>query len=90
MTSMSPGAKAAMMAALIIVIVIAGLFTDYAVATWRADQAVGKSERELCTIVRLVTKTPVTKPPDPQANPSRESSYEFYEAFAQLGREYQC
>lgn len=33
-----------------------------------------------CQALDLLTSTPVPKPPDPAANPSRETTYEFYEA----------
>lgn len=33
-----------------------------------------------CQALELLTATPVPKPADPAANPSRETTYEFYEA----------
>jgi cyanate lyase len=33
-----------------------------------------------CTALELLTATPVPKPADPAANPSRETTYKFYEA----------
>lgn len=64
-------------------------------AIQRAEQeaiaaSIAQSNHQLCGVVSLVTSAPVPKPPNPGANPSRVSSYQFYEAFVTLGKEYRC
>jgi hypothetical protein len=90
MINLSPAMRAVIAAALLIALTAAAFAGDYLVATWRADQAVRQSEQVLCGIVNLVTASPVPAPADPSANPSRESSYRFYEAFVTVGRQYHC
>jgi hypothetical protein len=48
------------------------------------------TDREFCAVVTAATQTPVARPADPAANPSREQSYEWYERFVQLGRSLGC
>ena len=86
----SAATRAVVIGALIFVVIGGGLAADYEIATWRAEQAVGQSQQELCHIVDLVTANPVPYPANPKANPSRLQSYMFYEAFVTLGREYRC
>lgn len=43
-----------------------------------------------CQVVTGVTATPIARPADPAANPSREQSWEWYERFVQLGRSLGC
>ncbi len=87
---MSPATRAVVAAALLFFLVLSALIGDYAVATWRADEAVQHSQSVLCQVITLATAHPVPKPADPKANPSRESSYEFFEAFVTVGRQYHC
>lgn len=47
-------------------------------------------ERDFCGVVTAATSTPVQKPADPAANPSREQSWEWYERFVMLGRSLGC
>jgi len=47
-------------------------------------------ERDFCGVVSAATATPVTRPADPAANPSREQSWEWYERFVSLGRSLGC
>lgn len=86
----SQGVRVVIAVSVIMAVVAAGLIADYAVATWRADEAVRNSQQVLCGIVDLVTASPVPQPADPRANPSRETSYRFYQAFVTVGREYRC
>lgn len=51
---------------------------------------VGKSNHAWCGVVSAATATPVQRPPDPAANPSREQSWEWYERFVALGRDLGC
>jgi len=51
---------------------------------------VRSTEREFCQVVTAATATPVSRPADPAANPSREQSWEWYERFAQLGQRLGC
>lgn len=88
--SLSPATRAVIAAALMIFLIASAVVGDYVVANWRADQAVRHSQGVLCQVITLVTAHPVPKPADPKANPSRESSYEFYLAFVTVGRQYHC
>jgi len=81
-------------AAVLISFVVGGVVLDYLVAGYRAEQAVqtsvGQSEQALCGIIDLVTAVPEQPPADPEANPSRVTSYRFYLAFVSVGRKYHC
>lgn len=57
------------------------LFTTHEVST---------NNRKFCQVVNATTAVPVAKPADPGANPSRETSYEWYLRFAALGRSLGC
>lgn len=51
---------------------------------------VGASNHKFCSVVLAVTATPVQRPADPKANPSRENQWEWYERFVQLGQGLGC
>lgn len=51
---------------------------------------VKSTEREFCQVVTAATETPVQKPANPAANPSREQAYEWYLRFAALGQRLGC
>jgi hypothetical protein len=51
---------------------------------------VNSANRKFCQVVSATTATPVQKPADPHANPSRENQWEWYERFAALGRSLGC
>lgn len=86
------------MAAVLICFVVAGEVGNYFIAQWRADQvvqqsvqaAVDQSDQVLCPLIDLVTASPVAYPADPAKNPSRVTSYKFYEAFVYASRKYHC
>ena len=48
--------------------------------TQSLEQYVQEYAQHSCTALELLTSTPVPKPPDPTANPSREATYKFYVA----------
>lgn len=48
------------------------------------------TDREFCQVISAATETPVQKPADAAANPSREQSFEWYERFMSLGRSLGC
>lgn len=43
-------------------------------------QYVKETAQHSCAALELLTKTPVDKPADPKANPSRQATYQFYAA----------
>jgi hypothetical protein len=96
--SLSPAARTVIVSAVLISLIVAGEIGNYFIAAWRADQAVQRSvqssveqsDQVLCGIIDLVTATPVPYPADPAKNPSRVTSYEFYEAFVYASRKYHC
>jgi hypothetical protein len=82
----------------LILVIAAGEVGNYFVAQWRADQvvrqsvqaAVNQSDQVLCPLIDLVTASPVAYPANPAKNPSRVTSYKFYEAFVYASRKYHC
>jgi len=56
---------------------------------WVSHQ-VNASGRKFCAVIEAATAHPVPRPADPKANPSRESNYEFYVKFVQLGQRLGC
>jgi hypothetical protein len=51
---------------------------------------VASNDHKFCQVVTAATETPVQKPADPAANPSREQAWEWYERYAALGRSLGC
>jgi len=51
---------------------------------------VTSNDRKFCQVITGFTAVPVPKAADPRANPSRETSYEWYERFVRLGRDIGC
>lgn len=68
---------------LIIIVIVLGVGG----ANWWHTLAEG---REFCAVIEAATASPVPRPADPAANPSRESNYEFYIKFVQLGMRLGC
>lgn len=81
---MSPGTRRAIVALFAIALVLSGLSMLFTVSY------VGDSNRQFCEVITGFTSVPVQRPADPKANPSRETSYEWYERFARLGRGLGC
>ena len=52
--------------------------------------AISDSNHKWCQIVDTITATPIPKPANPDANPSRERSWEFYIQFVELKRSLGC
>lgn len=48
------------------------------------------TNRDFCGVVNAATATPVERPSDPAANPSREQAWEWYQRFMDLGRSLGC
>jgi hypothetical protein len=48
------------------------------------------SDQRWCGAIDLLTATPVPKPADAAANPSREATYQLYLDFVTLQREFGC
>lgn len=48
------------------------------------------ASHDFCGVVRAATATPVQRPADPAANPSRVQSWEWYERFVTLGQSLGC
>jgi hypothetical protein len=98
LVSLSPATRAVIVTAALIFVIVAGEVGNYFIAAWRADSvvqrsvqaAVDQSDQVLCPLIDLVTATPVTNPANPAKNPSRVTSYKFYEAFVYASREYHC
>ena len=78
--------KAALTVALIFLMLGGGIAGDFFIAEYVAQ----RSAHQLCNIINLETKVPISKPVDPKANPSREQNYEGYIAFLGAKRAYKC
>lgn len=48
------------------------------------------SQHEWCHLLTTLTQTPIPKPADPSANPSRVQNYNFYMQLVQLRGEFGC
>ena len=48
------------------------------------------SDHKFCTLMDALSETPVPKPSNPKANPSRERSYEYYVIISELDRSLGC
>lgn len=48
------------------------------------------SQHEWCNLLTTLTHSPVPKPPNPAANPSRETTYQFYMQLVKLRGEFGC
>jgi hypothetical protein len=55
-----------------------------------AHQAVLDNDAKWCSIMRLLTATPVTAPPNPTTNVAREQQYELYLGFVTIREEFGC
>lgn len=47
-------------------------------------------DRKFCGVVTGVTSVRVPQPANPKANPSRETSWQWYERFVRLSRDLGC
>lgn len=56
---------------------------------WTAHE-ISASNHKFCQVITATTAVPVPRPADPSANPSRETSYEWYVRFVDLGRSLGC
>lgn len=74
------------MTAALALIVLAAFAVNY----WLAHAAVQSNDRRWCATLELLTRHPVPRPADPQANPSRVTTWRLYEDFVQLGRDFGC
>lgn len=48
------------------------------------------SQHHWCDALTTLTQNPVPKPPDPNADPSRQESYVLYQEFVRLRGEFGC
>lgn len=55
-------------------------------ATWYTSSYA----RHSCDALEILTKTPVPRPTDPKADPSRERTWEFYQGLLYWEREDRC
>ena len=56
----------------------------------RAAQQDRQTRAELCTLISPAVAVPVPKPSDPAANPSRETTYEWYERYLTVSTSFGC
>ena len=59
-------------------------------ASRQAVQQDQETRQVLCTLIGPVVAVPVPKPPDPKANPSRETTYEWYERYLSVSKSFRC
>lgn len=55
-----------------------------------SSSQIRQSQRNWCSTMDLLTSKPVSKPPDPKANPSRQNQYILYIDFVKLKKELGC
>ena len=73
------------------VVVLFLLAAVFGVSNWYwSAHEIGTNNHKFCEVVTGVTSVPVPRPADPKANPSRETSWEWYERFVSLGRSLGC
>lgn len=94
---LSLAAKSAIIVMLAVVVIILALLGEYAMITANyrhADQVqrtlIAQSKTDWCSTLDLLTKTPVPKPVNPAANPSRVEAYLLYEDFLQIKVNFGC
>jgi hypothetical protein len=51
---------------------------------------IAANNHKFCQVIRAATATPVQKPANPAANPSREQAFEWYQRYRDLGRSLGC
>lgn len=71
----------------VVVLFLIGFLAGAGNLYWTAHEISGNNHKFCQVIVSIV---PVPRPADPKANPSRETAYEQYERFADLGRSLGC
>jgi hypothetical protein len=83
---MSHAARAAFTGAVIVLAFGLAIGADFYISEYAALATV----RQLCGIINLMVKDPVSKPANPKANPSREKNYLQYEQFLDAKHYYRC
>ena len=56
----------------------------------QAVQQDRQTRQVLCTLIGPVVAVPVPRPADPKANPSRETTYEWYERYLSVSKSFRC
>ena len=69
------------------VLLVAGAVT-YAI--WHGNNTISANNQDWCTALKILTRTPVSYPADPKANPSRVFSYNLYESFRSIEIKFGC
>jgi hypothetical protein len=69
------------------VLLVAGA-VSYAI--WHGNNTISANNQDWCTALKILTKTPVSYPADPKANPSRVFSYNLYESFRSIEIKFGC
>lgn len=73
-----------------VVAVVALVIGGVSFAVLSNQHQVASSQQQWCDTLDLLTRTPVPKPADPKANPSREATYELYRDFVKLKDKFNC
>jgi hypothetical protein len=73
-----------------IVILFVLTFALAAANLYFTTHQVASNDRKFCQVITGFTSTPVARPANPRANPSRERDYLWYERFVRLGRDLGC
>lgn len=73
-----------------IVVVVTGIVAALSGAYGLSVYAVGQSQHNWCSALIILTRNPVPKPANPTANPSRETTYQFYLSLLELEQHFNC
>lgn len=83
---MSKGTRYALAAGVLVLLLLLAVAGSYWVAAWE----VTRNDQRWCDTLSLLTSTPVPRPADPAANPSRQQTYLFYTDLATLRNQFGC
>lgn len=83
---MSRAARQAGLVMLMLALLAAGVITNAFVT----GHQIQHRQQQWCAALQILTATPVPKPADPKANPSRVQAYRLYEDFVVIEREFGC
>jgi len=83
---MTHATRLALLIATLLLVIITSVAAGWGLTLWETSI----QSHQWCDTLTLLTKNPVPKPADPQANPSRQQSYLLYSDFVKLRHKFGC